>query len=576
MLVIIAKPNSILFDTLQDYVCLLDILSSEVNLANDIVAQKEVRDRINEVEEFILQLVNETFFSFSHDFVVYVKSQSEKFKPRLCTSRKYFNSILSEIFDKIYYKAPTIKNELINRNVVSGTISYARRLLCRAIINDLGKTDLGLNGYSAEATICRLLYKKTGMYRESKDSRWAFREPTDKSWKQFWNDLKNYINNKPDDINVQELLDHFEAPPHGIRNAITVMTLIALLHSPNSGIALYDEGIYVPIIDEMVLELLCKRPYIFSVSQIGDEEKSRIVISELIKILNLSNKQQEEGDGLVAIIREIYRRIRKLPPYVIQTNKLPSKIKIFRDIILRAKRPEELIFKALPEALDIPPESLCQETGKLRKAAHAYAKRLVNYLQSLEQHMEDVKGECLDKLNRTFEINEADIKNLRQKLKDRAIKIKDIVTDLQLTNMIMKSIDTEIDDEVWIEKLIGVISSKPIDAWSDIDCTGFLNNCNSIYRKFKNFELLGFEQEKRKKKPDDEGMQRELFNLSRLSITDTKGYDENILFDESILSRPEVKKLYEKLKEVLFNCSSDLVKPAVFKFLKEDCLKDNK
>ena len=61
---VVCEPTLTLNDALQDYVALLDVLTSETALASDQVAQREVRDRVVEAEEVILRWMNESFVNF--------------------------------------------------------------------------------------------------------------------------------------------------------------------------------------------------------------------------------------------------------------------------------------------------------------------------------------------------------------------------------------------------------------------------------------------------------------------------------------------------------------------------------
>lgn len=103
----------------------------------------------NEDEDRLLSLCNEALELY----------QAHKLQP--CN----FISLASNIADHIFYKAPFLRNELINHNKLSTNISAARNKLLKAMCEHSDEFDLGFVKAPPEACIYWTLFKQYGMHR---------------------------------------------------------------------------------------------------------------------------------------------------------------------------------------------------------------------------------------------------------------------------------------------------------------------------------------------------------------------------------------------------------------------------
>jgi len=71
---------------------------------------------------------------------------------------------LSEICEKVYVKAPTFQNEMVNKEILSTPILTARKQLIKAIIDFGEKKDLGFSSsnFPPEKNHLSFPFKKNG------------------------------------------------------------------------------------------------------------------------------------------------------------------------------------------------------------------------------------------------------------------------------------------------------------------------------------------------------------------------------------------------------------------------------
>lgn len=522
----VTEPEPNIYNVVQEHIALEDIRASESILANDPVAKKEVDDRLFESEHELRSLVDDTYWLFDKEFSLFWNGQEEKLESQRALQKK-----LSSIFSAIFRKAPKNYNELLNRYFISGSVSSACNNIIEGIISARDKKCLGFEGFSAHATVYRLLYKQSGMHHEQLNGKYCFGKPTNTTWLPFWEELNAYVatnNNK--DIPLIDIIDTFTKPPFGIRPPVIQMALIAYLFTEGNGIQLFEEDSYVPEIRAVTLELIMKRPKLFYIRYSGQMEKTKPVIKALQETFAFDSAKSSDS-SLLSIIRDLYRIIRGLKQYSMQTREISPGAIAVRNEILRANKPEELLFSLLPEALSISRDSVFSNPKHFAVQLKIAIDDLTNSYDKLIQSSRKI-------LEEQFDIGRSE---LRKSITKRAMSVSAIAEDLELKNFCLKATDATLKEELWIEKLIGSVALKPVESWSDADKKGFRMKCKSIHYKFKLCEILLTEKPK--------GSCDELFAGKSYYISGEKGEiftDVNI----TVPNDPKIKEASDSINSL--------------------------
>lgn len=143
-------------------------------LQTDGVARKEVNYRLQEAEAFLDETLNQSF-SIGVNQHCWIQGGVETLN-----NITDFNSKLSDICDRVYYRSPILWNELINRRDLTSQGAKARRELIEAMLEHQHEEKLGLQGYGPEVSMYYSLLEETGIHRQVEEI-WDFYPPSENS-----------------------------------------------------------------------------------------------------------------------------------------------------------------------------------------------------------------------------------------------------------------------------------------------------------------------------------------------------------------------------------------------------------
>jgi len=560
VVIFVGEANIPLLSLLKEHKLLKTVSKTDSSLSNDRVAHREVADTLIGLEERISLEIQKTYGSISTERKVYHKGFLREFP-----NQRSFNEFLSENFDEIYKASPIFKNELLNRNKISASITLARKRLLENLLENRGERDLGYEetDFSADATLFRLCLKATGIYGAADNpEHHDLKNPTQEKWLAVWEELNQYINERLDqDIQVRQLVDHFKAPPYGIRENVFSLFLIFYIESAHSGLALYEEGTYVPIRDEISYEILLKRPHLFSIRRVSCSENHLKVFHALSSELGLEQVESVAIDAVYRVLQGIYTKYSAFPRVTRNTRQLEDTTRQVRDLIERSNRPEQLLLQDLPKALNIDPEKLVAATNA--KLAKKYAKALKSQLDILASFYPTLLNDSLEKVFQIFGFHTpegSDDHKQREVFSKRLESIRELTSDAHLLNFIQKVTNTTLKWEAWVEQTLGVVFGKKCTVLTDLDITELDNKARSLARVYQNCSLL-LDNEK----------DFNLDNLVRFNLTCTRNgvAEERVLnieedeeiskIKQEIAKELKIVRQTEKKEAILLSLLSDLM-----------------
>lgn len=306
------------------------------------------------------------------------------------TSLKKINQELSALCREEYNKTPVLKNELINKHKLSGSISAARKSFMRALIRNTGKDDLGFpkDKYPAEKTIFLSLLKESQIYQHVAEDVWEFSIPEkDSVFYNLWQKSIEILNRaKEDKISIQVFFNELSIAPFKLKEGFLSFWIPTFLHIQQNNFALFNKNGYLPFLTEEVFELIHKNPKEFTFKT--------FVVSDLdLDLLNiyraLMNKGAETtGNRSIYIetIRPLLQFSRGLPKYTQQTRNLSPEAIQFRKAISKAEDLENTFFKDIPSALGYSGLDLKKKSIDLNN----YLEQLKNVIRELRNCEQDM------------------------------------------------------------------------------------------------------------------------------------------------------------------------------------------
>ncbi|RKU33145.1 hypothetical protein C6496_22785 [Candidatus Poribacteria bacterium] len=488
--VLIAIPRAIgtLRDTVTQLTSLRWVSENTPELEGDAVARDELSVQQIQAEQEVSHKLTTIFGGAKKDTCTwYYKGQFVD----TINSQGTRNAYLSEICDEVYRKTPIIRNELINRRKISGTVTTARKKLIQAMLENGDQENLGIVGYPAEMSIYRSLLLGTSIHRED-SGMWGFHRPKQSDKNQIshtWEAIEDFLETCEGERQpVVKLYQYLMAPPLGVREGLLPILLCAVMLRYKTEVALYQDGSFIPNWSVPVFERFLKVPEKFEIKRFRMIAARAELLRQYLNALN--QPIETEVPDLLTVIKSLMPFISRLPKYTLNTDTLSDNAKNLRTAVLNAREPDELIFTELPEALGF--SAFRVETTN-SNAATRFSNTLQNTLSELGRAYENLLHSIEKQMKAAFVLT-GDRDNFRKTLVHKAEPLREIASEPQLQQFLIRICDEQLDFSNWIEAIGATLAGKPPKSWFDRDTDIFQSNFSEVVRKFRHFEAVSYEK----------------------------------------------------------------------------------
>ena len=172
LLIATAVETDILRETASDIAATYYVEKHCTRLQSDRAARRELAARRAETEA-AFQAEWERVFSVADDGANwYYRGETNS----IGTTRR-FSELLSDMADNSYCAAPKLRNELINRHMLSSATAAGRRNLIEAMISHGTEECLGITGYPPEKSMYECILKASSLHRRDEQRGWHFAAP---------------------------------------------------------------------------------------------------------------------------------------------------------------------------------------------------------------------------------------------------------------------------------------------------------------------------------------------------------------------------------------------------------------
>lgn len=469
---------------------------------------------------------------------------------------KSLQSFLSDHFDRLFNKAPQISNELVNRHSISSAAASARQKLFTRILNNGNEKLLGLPEDKAppEKSMYLSVLLASGIHTQTdKEWRIALPEKDQLRVRPSLEAIISILDEQPDSkVRVDKIRDRLRSAPYGVRDGLIPVFYAVALNLFESELAVYEDGVFQPEIEENLMMRLAKRPETFEFQLCRLSGIRKELLSQFASVVETS---QAASSTLLSIVRPLCLFIDQLPDYTQQTSDLSKRAIALRTAIKAAREPAHLIFTAIPKALGF--EDLGNDKTDPRKLSSC-----------LEQTLKELRRAYVDLQERMasaiIEIADSPVKTLdewRTSQSDIAEGLVVEITDTDLRTFCLKLIDDQLPQAEWLESLGSFLTRCPPSRWKDKHEQEFSNRFKELHGKFNRVHATHFQQGKK------------LFeNSIRLALTSRTGQEHGHVVRLSKGDSKKVEKLESEIKTILSK-NPDLTLATLSKIL-WDTLKD--
>lgn len=432
-------------------------------------------------------------------------------------SRHHFNQTLSHICNEVYPNTPTYKNELINKTKVSSQITSAKRRLLDRIINQIDEPNLAFKDseFPPEKSIYLSLLRENGMH-QIEDNIGVLQQPSNPSFNPIWNAGQHFLDStKSKERNLQEFIEILAIKPLKLKQGFIDVWLPIYLLANQNEFALFEGETYIPEITMDVLELMSKKPWMFSIKAFDVAGPKLELFNRYRLFLNQAENLQPNNKTFIQTIKPFLTLYRDLPEYTKKTNRLSKDATNLRKVIATAKDPEKAFFDDFPTALGYS----ITELQNSPQAIEAFLKQLQKTIKELRSRydvlVDNFESYLLTEIlgiKSSFPAYKEDIKNRFKHIKKHLLQPhqKTFVTRIQ----------SELDDrKAWLSSIAQSCIGKSLITVTDEEEELLFDKIKDIFYELDNLSDISTED------ADDE--KEEVVKLEITSFV--KGLNKNLL-----------------------------------------------
>ncbi|MBL4763439.1 MAG: ATP-binding protein [Gammaproteobacteria bacterium] len=327
----------------KDRAVLVHLLEDNQELANDQIARREIRERIEALD---LKIEQDVWLILTSSFwhIAGAKPQS--------LSWQAANSLVSDIADRRFSKAPVLHNELINRSKPSGSANGALKILLRAMVLKEPEENLSFQKYPAERGLYSSLLAANDLHIKS-GSTWRLNAPKadDKAnLAPAWEAAKIYLKeNQSRSVSVEELYRIWTAAPFGIKEGVLPLLAVLFMLTEKAELAYYNRGVFLSRITDVDTDYLMKSPELIQMRWMDISEVARTLLGELADIAaELAGNPVLDLEP-IDVARALIAAFDSAPKWVHRTLRLSKNAMQLRSLFKQASDPNKFIFNDIPE-----------------------------------------------------------------------------------------------------------------------------------------------------------------------------------------------------------------------------------
>lgn len=536
---------------------LFEILKYEYvidKLKDDRVAIKILKeDHLRHVNRLNDLIIERLFDSDSSIVWIYKKQRND------IDSKGALNILLTEVCEDVYGNDLIVKNELINREILSTPIRTARKALLKHLLEFSDDPNLGFEDkkFPPEKTIYLSLIKNNGMHRNHKDYGWGLYKPQSEDIKLLWLIGERFIDSsKSVKQSLHSFIEMLTEGQEKIKSGLAEFWMYIFLIAKKEEFALFHiESGYVPYLSTDVLDLIYKKPSNYQLKSYNVSGVKLNLFNSYQELTNLSDQSRSTKETFISIFRQFSLFYRGLPKYCLNTKNISASAQGLRYAIGNAKDPETALFEEFPAALNF-------HGLKLESADISNIKDYVNQLNSTVAELRGAMDELYDKIENTLldavGIHEQEFRSYQLAIQKRFKLLNtDLLTQKQRKFYMRLNAPLE-NRNIWLKSISDEILGKKVETIQDEEESLLMANLRSM---IYNLERLIPIHKLKAEKNDEE--------IVRIDIIDEEGKSNDSLISIKSKDLKAVQQIEKDLTLLLKEKDNQLSLAALYKVLKK-------
>jgi hypothetical protein len=442
----------------------------------DDLARREVRSRISAAEDALAAALR----PFVSPSAAVGEMWLYEGKRLSIESKRELNRKLSEICDAAFPQTPVLKNELINRSLLSSATATARMNLLDAMTQFAGQPYLGMTGAPPERSIYLSMFHASKMHRQI-EGRMAFAppKPDPNNWLPAWRAIEALLNEQGA-CTFEEIVSHLALPPVGLRRGPALLLIAAfMLHHRNS-VALLERNSFQPEVTGSHFMRLAKSPAHFSLRYLANSHSALDLLERLSNDLEIWRSTGKPQPILKEVVEAIYRWWATMPAYAKETANVCKTAKELRHVLRKASEPVDFLFKQLPEACGLPHLDLRRKDAR---GADELIENLNVAFQEIAEAPLHLHARARTSLLDAFD--EPSVAALRATIRKDYERHRLLLSEYRLRTFVERASQPDIDDDAWFDGMASLLTGKRLHAWQDDTADEFTFESRAIALRLK-------------------------------------------------------------------------------------------
>lgn len=463
----------------REVAAVADVLDHD-SVKDDWVARREIGERLAQAETALAHAIETTFNAAVCRWVLLGPDGQTD----LQAGRG--SAALSEAADLAYSKTPTVRNEMLNRTVVTAQGAKARRILLEAMIEFGNHAGLKLEGYGPEVAMYRAFLEGTGMHGwDQRNEIMVFRSPKEEKLRPAWELLESEFNRaRTRRINLVDMYAALLSPPIGMKAGVIPVFVTVGLLAYSDEVAIYEHGTFKPLLTAELSERMVRNPKHFDLKHFANTSGARRqVVEELAARLAVRPRfRKHRVSNVLSVVGELVSQVRQLDNYTRRTRNLSDAAIALREALATAVEPDELLFAAIPKALGYRP---VPATTKTYVKASEYADAVADALKELTGSYQRLADEMLEEL---FSVSG---ETTRLAIAEQAAALNGEVLDPAVRAFVLALANDGIDSDTdWMQTIATVVAKRAPAEWTDADRDHFRTELSQQVASFQRLVAL--------------------------------------------------------------------------------------
>ncbi len=490
------------------------------------------------LQDAIQDLVGLTRLTSKNSLAWFYKGREQHW----ASGRKVLANI-SHLCDAVYDQAPVLRNELINRHMLSSAAAAARMRLIDAMFTKSHEELLGLpkERKPPEMSMYLSILRASGLHRFSRGE-WYLSEPCHSdpcqlrpAFKKIHYMLETHADMR---VSVQSIFNELRNPPYGLREGILPILLATVLIAHEQDIALYESGTFLRDVGKEAFLRMIKNSHNYDLQYCRIEGVRSEVFKLLAKVLGITSPRGEDPE-LLDVVKELCVFIAQVPEYTRNTTRLSTLARAVREAILNAREPIRLVFHDLPEACSLP------EINPQTKISPLIIEQLVARMKEAVGILRSVFFELQNRMRSSiaigFGLGAVEFQATRQEISSRAERLFLSVTEPKLKAFCFRLMDKHLPENDWLESVGSFLAVRPPSNWREDEEVMFERELSALILRFKHSEAALFDRNGRTDSAD----------LMRLAVTKATGQERQEVVSLSSEEQVEANELKKHILEIL-------------------------